>query len=68
MKNKSQKRGLGGKQKEEEKGSEKTKVYKEKTGTEHTFFKKSSSYNRKNISIYLYVLVCDFLRVFMWNG
>lgn len=38
MKNKSRKRGLGGEQKEEEKASEETKVYKEKTGTEHTFF------------------------------
>ena len=33
MKNKSQKRGLGGEQKEEEKASEETKVYKEKTKT-----------------------------------
>ncbi len=38
MKNESQKRGLGGKQKEEEKASKETKVYKEKTGTEHTSF------------------------------
>lgn len=50
------------------KQAKKTKVYKEKTGTEHTSFKKSSYYDRKNISVYLYVLVCDFLRVFMWDG
>lgn len=67
MKNGSRKRGLGGKQKEEEKASEETKVYKEKTGTEHTFFKKSSPYDRKNISVYLYGSVCNFVYVFIWS-
>lgn len=69
MKNRSRKRGLGGKQKEEEKASEETKVYKEKTRTEHThtYFKKGSPYDRKNISVYLYGSVCNFVYVFIWS-
>ncbi len=64
MKNKSQKRGLGGEQKEEEKASEETKVYKEKTGEKHTNSQKGSPYDRKNISIYLYGPVCNFVSLF----
>lgn len=40
MKNKSQKRGLGGEQKEEEKASEETKVYKEKNRNRTYLFQK----------------------------
>lgn len=57
-----------GSKKRKKKASKETKVHKEKTGAEHTFFTKSSHYNRENISVYLYVLVCDFLCVFMWDG
>ena len=61
------KRGFDGEQKEEEKTGKETKVYKEQKGTEHTFFTKSSHYDRENISVYLYGSVCNFVYVFIWS-
>ncbi|GMB78294.1 hypothetical protein BCER1_46950 [Bacillus cereus] len=57
-----------GSKKRKKKQAKRQKYIKKKTGAEHTFFTKSSHYNRENISVYLYVLVCDFLCVFMWDG
>ena len=57
-----------GSKKSKKKQAKRQKYIKKKQEAEHTSFKKSSHYDRKNISVYLYVLVCDFLRVFMWDG
>ena len=52
MKNESQKRGLGGKQKEEEKASKETKVYKEKQ-EQNIPLSKNSHYDRKHFGIFV---------------
>jgi len=56
-----------GSKKRKKKQAKRQKYIKKKTGTEHTSFKKSSHYDRENISVYLYGSVCDFVYVFIWS-
>lgn len=45
----------------------KRQKYIKKNRNRTYLFQKSSHYDRKNISIYLYGSVCDFVYVFIWT-